>query len=70
MMVEVPLSGFWIELLRAFCLMLIIEGMVPFLYPARWRSLVQKLGSVDDRTLRYTGFISMLLGVAALYLTH
>ena len=57
-----------IELLRAFCLLLVIEGMVPFLYPGRWRSLVQSLSQVDDRTLRITGLVSMLLGVGALYL--
>ena len=50
--------------------MLIIEGMLPFLYPSRWRSLAEKLGQVDDRSLRITGLISMLIGLIALYITR
>lgn len=58
----------WEDLLRAFCLMLVIEGIVPFLYPGRWRGLVQTLAHTDDRSLRTMGLVSMLLGVGLLYL--
>jgi len=47
--------------------MLVLEGVIPFLYPQRWRSLVQQLAQVDDRTLRIFGLISMLSGTALLY---
>lgn len=59
---------FWRELLIAFCLMLVIEGIVPFLYPQRWRLMVAKLAMTDDKMLRVFGLISMLVGTAALYL--
>ena len=55
-------------LLHAFCLMLILEGIMPFLYPARWRRLVILLSTVSDRDLRMVGFISMLIGVGLLYI--
>lgn len=58
----------WEELGKAFCLMLVIEGIVPFLYPGRWRSLVATLASVSDRQLRAMGLISMLLGAGLLYI--
>ena len=32
----------------AFCLMLIIEGMFPFIAPGRWRNLVMMLNDIDD----------------------
>ena len=58
----------WDELVRALALVLIIEGILPFLYPRRWRALVQQLASVDNRSLRAAGLVSMLAGTALLML--
>lgn len=58
----------WDDLLRAFCLMLVLEGIIPFLYPARWRRLVSRLAEVDDRQLRAMGLVSMAIGAGLLYL--
>ncbi len=58
----------WEELGKAVCLMLVLEGMIPFLYPTRWRRLVASLALVSDRQLRIMGLISMVLGVGLLYL--
>ncbi len=55
-------------LLQAICLVLILEGVVPFLYPGRWRGLVVKLAAVNDRELRIVGLVSMLLGAGLLRL--
>ncbi|MFW1678468.1 DUF2065 domain-containing protein [Pontibacter sp. JAM-7] len=63
-------TEFWHELAIAFCLMLILEGVIPFLYPQRWRNLVQQLARVDDRVLRVIGFASMLAGLILLYLVN
>lgn len=60
----------WHELLIAFCLMLILEGVIPFLYPQRWRNLVQQLAGVDDSRLRILGLLSMLIGTGLLYAVH
>ena len=58
----------WDDLGRALCLMLVLEGMIPFLYPARWRQLVASLASTPDRQLRIMGLVSMLIGAGCLYL--
>ena len=50
--------------------MLVLEGVIPFLYPARWRRLVESLGSIDDKTLRLIGLGSMLAGTGLLYLIN
>ena len=60
----------WEELARAFCLMLILEGIIPFLYPARWRNLAISLAQVSEKQLRVFGLISMLLGLGMLYLMN
>jgi hypothetical protein len=58
------------ELFLALCLMLIIEGMLPFLYPQRWRALVEQLGEIDNSVLRIIGLVSMLVGLFGLYLAR
>ncbi|MCO4836577.1 MAG: DUF2065 domain-containing protein [Oceanospirillaceae bacterium] len=56
------------HLLVAFCLMLILEGVLPFLYPQRWRNMVAQLGQISDRNMRILGLASMLLGLLLLLL--
>ncbi|MDG9671114.1 DUF2065 domain-containing protein [Hahella sp. CR1] len=58
----------WRELGIALCLMLVLEGVLPFLYPRRWRNMVVRLAQVDDGTMRLAGLVSMLVGTALLYL--
>ena len=58
----------WKELAIALCLVLVIEGIMPFLYPRRWRALAMTLAEVPDGTMRLVGLVSMLAGTALLYL--
>ncbi|MCH7671446.1 MAG: DUF2065 domain-containing protein [Proteobacteria bacterium] len=57
----------WHDLAVAFCLMLVIEGIIPFVNPGRWRQLLKMLDQIDDRTMRMIGLGSMLSGTALLY---
>ena len=57
----------WEALLIGFALMLVLEGIVPFLYPAKWRNLVVTLSQISDKHLRTMGLMSMLVGIAVLY---
>ncbi|HRQ58476.1 MAG TPA: DUF2065 domain-containing protein [Azoarcus taiwanensis] len=50
-------------LLMAFALMLIIEGLLPFLAPASWREAFLKLASMADGQIRFLGLASMLAGL-------
>lgn len=60
----------WHDLAVAFCLMLVIEGILPFLDPKRWRRLLVLLDQVDDNTMRMMGLASMLTGTIALVLIN
>jgi uncharacterized protein YjeT (DUF2065 family) len=60
----------WQDLLAALALLLVIEGMVPFLNPQSLRRLLETVSQLDDRTLRITGFISMLCGLLLLYMVR
>ena len=58
------------DLLAALALMLVVEGIFPFLNPAALRRTLQTIGDMDDRSLRITGLMSMLAGVVLLYLVR
>lgn len=61
---------FWKQIAVAFALVFVLEGLMPFLAPARWRDMVRQIAQVDDGTLRMLGLFSMLLGLGLLYLVN
>jgi len=56
------------SLLAAVALMLVIEGLLPFLLPAAWRDTFRRLIELSDGQLRFIGLASMLAGMFLLYL--
>lgn len=58
------------DLLAALALMLVVEGVLPFLSPNGFRRTLQSIGQMDDRGLRVMGLVSMLAGVLLLYLVR
>ena len=57
----------WQDLLIGICLLLIVEGVLPFLSPRNWRKMAYQVAQLDDRSMRMMGLASMLIGVALLY---
>ncbi|MDG1496232.1 MAG: DUF2065 domain-containing protein [Porticoccaceae bacterium] len=55
------------DVATAICLMLVLEGIMPFLSPSRWRSMVEVIATVDDRKMRRIGLLSMTIGAVALF---
>lgn len=60
----------WQDLATALCLVLVIEGLMPFLAPARWKRMLISVIRVSDGQLRMLGFCSMLAGTLLLYLVR
>ena len=52
--------------LMAFALMLVIEGILPFLFPARWRDTFRRITQLSDGQIRFFGLSSMLAGLLLL----
>jgi uncharacterized protein YjeT (DUF2065 family) len=50
----------------AFALMLIIEGVLPFLLPALWRETFRRITKFSDGQIRFFGLSSMLVGLLIL----
>jgi uncharacterized protein YjeT (DUF2065 family) len=57
-------------LLLAFALMLVIEGLLPFLAPRIWRETFRRVTEMSDGQIRFIGLSSMLIGVVLLTVFH
>ncbi|HIF17574.1 MAG TPA: DUF2065 domain-containing protein [Cycloclasticus sp.] len=60
----------WSELFAAIALVLILEGIIPFMSPDALRKTYQRLTEMDDRTVRMSGLVSMIAGVVLLTLVR
>ncbi|MBA3597573.1 MAG: DUF2065 domain-containing protein [Methylibium sp.] len=58
----------WETLFNALALVLVFEGLLPFLGPQRWRKLFEQATRLSDGQLRFLGLSSMLGGVLLLLL--
>ena len=54
-------------LLMAFALMLILEGVLPFLAPNLWRETFRRITQMNDGQIRFVGLSSMVVGVFLLW---
>jgi hypothetical protein len=52
--------------LMALALMLILEGVLPFLAPNLWRDTFRKITQMSDGQIRFVGLSSMLVGLLLL----
>ena len=53
-------------LLIALGLMLVLEGLLPFLAPRIWRETFQRITQLADGQLRFMGLTSMLVGLVVI----
>ena len=51
----------------ALCLVLVIEGLMPFASPKAWKAMVMQAQGLDERLLRIYGLVLMVLGTLMLY---
>jgi uncharacterized protein YjeT (DUF2065 family) len=58
----------WDILLAALALMLVVEGLLPFLSPQSWRSVFERATRMSDGQIRFLGLSSMIAGLAMLLL--
>ena len=54
-------------LVAAVALMLVFEGVLPFVAPRFWREAFRKFIELSDGQLRFAGLTSMIIGLAVLF---
>jgi len=57
----------WNDLLSALALMLVLEGLLPFLSPKGFREKMLAMLNMSDSQIRFASFTAMLAGVLLLY---
>ena len=60
----------WQDLGAALALVLIFEGMLPFLSPERWRRMLEVIRGLNDGQLRNMGLFLISIGALLLYFTR
>ena len=60
----------WHDFLAAIALVLVIEGIIPFINPGAMRRALIKMVEMNDQSLRFAGLTSMVIGVILLYLVR
>lgn len=58
------MSDYW---LAALGLMLVLEGIMPFVFPAAWRETLRKASEFQDGQARFIGLSLMLSGLLLIY---
>jgi uncharacterized protein len=61
-----PAVSVWDLLLGAFALMLVVEGLLPFISPPTWRGVFERATKMSDGQIRFIGLSSMLAGLVML----
>ena len=56
----------WSDLLAAFALYLVLEGLIPFASPSGWRNALGNLAKLNDGQLRTFGLGIMIVGLVLL----
>ncbi len=57
-------------LLAALGLMLVIEGLMPFVAPQVWRETFKRMIALKDGQLRFVGLLSIVGGLLLLFFNH
>ena len=60
----------WADFWAAMALVLILEGLIPFVSPGGYKNMVQQMATMPEQTLRFVGLLLMVGGMLFLYLVR
>jgi uncharacterized protein YjeT (DUF2065 family) len=60
----------WQDLFTGIALVLVFEGILPFLSPTRYRRTMMLAAQMNDKTMRTIGLVSMSAGLFVLYVVR
>ena len=60
----------WADLWAALALVLILEGLIPFVSPGGYRNMVQQMAAMPEKTLRSVGLVLIVFGLVMLLLVR
>jgi len=60
----------WADLGAALALVLILEGLIPFVSPRGYRNMVQQMAAMPEKMLRNVGLVLIITGLLCLLLVR
>ena len=60
----------WADLWAALALLLILEGLIPFISPNGYRNMVRQMAALPEKMLRNVGLVLMFCGLVLLLLVR
>jgi uncharacterized protein YjeT (DUF2065 family) len=57
----------WTEILTALALVCVIEGLLPFAAPGKYREMVAEISRLSDNSLRSVGLAIIIAGLLLLF---
>ncbi len=60
----------WTEILTAIALVCVLEGLLPFASPRKYREMVAELARLSDNSLRSVGLAVIIVGLVILYIVR
>ena len=60
----------WADLWAALALVLVLEGLIPFISPGGYRSMVRQMTEMPEKAIRSVGLVLMITGLLLLYLVR
>jgi uncharacterized protein YjeT (DUF2065 family) len=61
---------YWTDILTAVALVFVLEGMLPFISPAKYRQMVAEITRLSDSTIRNIGLVVMIAGLLLLFVVR
>ncbi|MFT6835428.1 MAG: hypothetical protein ACJA0H_001467 [Francisellaceae bacterium] len=58
----------WHEFIIGLCLVLVFEGIMPFLRPDKYKEMIKKISTADNKQIRTYGLCSIIVGIIVLFL--
>ena len=57
-------------LLKVLAMVLIVEGIMPFITPLQWKKYLKRMIDADNKQVRIMGFVLLILGSVLLFVAH
>jgi len=60
----------WSDFWAALALVMVLEGLIPFVSPRGYKNMVTQMAAMSEQTLRNVGLVLVIMGIVFLYLVR
>jgi len=64
------IANMWHNIVMTLALLLVLEGIMPFLNPSGFLKALRAISQMNEKQLRASGLVSMLVGILIMYMLN